>query len=251
MPITDPTALATLGNRLHGGSLIEQAMATRTTVMADLDQLKARKLLGDEDIANLNALIAEAHRVLEARTLATSEARVQTHTKTTALRDLKADRTALLKCFQSAFWDTPELSEFQRNTYQGKSTAKFCADLSRKLTFAKKHVEVLKTVGADLEFLTGMETKLRALEASAGSQEAILNALPEGTEQWNICKGKLYLALKRINNSGRALYSKDPVSAAKYTLTILRRRDKTKNTPTTETPTSEVTSPNIATTKAA
>jgi hypothetical protein len=226
-------------------------MATRTTVIADLEQLKARKLQGDNDIANLDGLIAEAHRVLEARTLAASESRVQTHTKTIALQDLKADRTTLLNCFQSAFWNTPELTEYQRDTYQGKSTAKFCADLSRKLTFAKKHVEVLKTVGADQEFLTRLETKLRALEASAGSQEALLNALPENTEQWNICKGRLYLALKRINNAGRALYPKDPVSAAKYTLTILRRHDKAKTAPTTETPTNEVTIPNIIPTKAA
>ena len=251
MSITDPTALATIGNRLHGGSLIEQAMATRTTVLADLDQLKARKLLGDEDIASLDAQIAEAHRVLEARTLAASEARVQTHAKTTALQDLKADRTTLWNCFKSVFWNTPELNEFQRDTYQGKSTAKFCADLSRKLTFAKKHVEVLKTVGADQTFLTSMETKLRALEASAGSQEAVINALPESTEQWNICKGRLYLALKRINNAGRALYAKDPISAAKYTLTILHRRDKTKIAPTTQPPTSEVPIPNTVATKAA
>jgi hypothetical protein len=251
MRTNETNPLVVLGMRIHGGALIEQAMSTRAIILADLDRLKAEHLLGDADIAELDALINAVHQGIEDRAVAASEVRLQTNAKKTAKDELLAARRRITACINRAFWMKPELREYRQDTYHGPSTTKIGADLSRKLAFAKQHVAVLAKVGAGKDYLDQVETKLRTFVNSAGAQEAAQVSMPESTRQFHEAKGRLYLAVKNMNNAGRALHANDSFAASKYTLTLFRRRDKNRPTTNQAETTTETPVTSIATTKAA
>jgi hypothetical protein len=59
---------------------------------------------------------------------------------------------------------------------------------------------------------------VRSLEQSSSAQDAALTQLPESTRAFCEAKGRLYGAIKDINNAGHALHDGDLAKAAKYTL---------------------------------
>jgi hypothetical protein len=69
-------------------------------------------------------------------------------------------------------------------------------------------------VGASSDFLAKFEAKVRALEASSGAQEAAIASLPDNRRSFCESKGRLYFAIKDINNAGQALHSGDLEAAA-------------------------------------
>jgi hypothetical protein len=213
-----------VGYRLSGGPLIEQANATKTTALADMPALKAEELLGDQDLDNLDALIADVHKGLEDRTAAASEARAQTVGQATALRDLKVDRRRLGHCMERAFRGKPELAQYRQNSYRGVSVALTCNDVNIKLAFAKEHQTQLTRVGATAAFLAKVEAEVRALEKTSGVQDATLTQLPESTRAFCEAKGRLYNAIKDINSAGHALHAGDLQKAANYNLKELYKK---------------------------
>lgn len=224
----EKSVAATVGYRLRGGHLVEQASEIRTLARAELDRFKQEQLLSDADMTKLDNAIAVVLQGLHDRTIATGEAHLQTAGQATALHDLKADRRRLTECVVRAFRHRPELAHFRQGTYQGTTIANFCTDLNRKLAFAKEHAAELASVGASKDFLTKLETKLRALESDSGSQEAAIATLPDNTRAFCEAKGRLYYIIKDIINAARALHASEPEAAAKYNLKVLYRRGTTK-----------------------
>jgi hypothetical protein len=132
---------------------------------------------------------------------------------------------------ERAFRARPELTEFRQGTYHGTNVPALCTDLNCKLSLAKDHAEELGRVGAGKDFLSKLETKLRILETSSGSQDATLSSLPDNRRNFCEAKGRLYFAIKDIDNAGRALYSGDPEGASKFNLKALYGRTKGKRAP--------------------
>jgi hypothetical protein len=204
--------------------LIEQANATKTIALAEMPDLKTEGLLGDQDITNLDGLVAQVHKGLEDRTAAASEARAQTADQAAAMHDLKADRRRLGHCVERAFRHKPELAQYRQSSYRGTSIAATCNDMNIKLAFAKEHQPQLAPVGVTAAFLAKVEAEVRALEHSSGAQDAAITQLPESTRAFCEAKGRLYNAIKDINSAGHALHSADLAKAAKYTLKELYRK---------------------------
>ena len=225
---TTTNLLERTGHRLHGGMLIEQAMAMRSIALADLAGFKAEGLLGDADIANLDVLIAQTHAQLEERTRNQTTANLHGTQKADIFRDLRAGRLRLNNCMESILWGKPELAEYRQGTYHGETIGRLCADVARKLAIAKQYVEQLESIGAGKAFQEKLEATLRTLETHGGQWEAAITALPEGTRKYNECKGRLFQVVRRITRAGRSLHAKDPLAASKYTLAILSRRNKTR-----------------------
>ena len=223
---TTNNLLERTGHRLHGGMLIEQAMAMRSIALADLAGFKAEGLLGDTDIANLDTLLAQVHAQLEERTRNRTTANLHGTKKIGIFRDVKAGRRRLTNCMESILWGQPELSEYRQGTYHGENLGRLCADVARKLAIAKQYVEQLEPIGAGKAFQEKLEATLRTLETHGGQWEAAITALPEGTRKYNECKGRLFQLVRRIIRAGRSLHAKDPLAASKYTLAILSRRNK-------------------------
>ena len=130
-----------------------------------------------------------------------------------------------------AFRHRPELARFRQGTYQGSTISAFCTDLNRKLAFAKEHEAELAPVGAGKDFQTKLETKLRALEADSGAQEAAIARLPDNNRAFCEAKGRLTFVIKHIINAARALHASEPEAAAKYNLKVLYRRGGAKAKP--------------------
>jgi len=221
-----------IGYRLPGGLLIEQSSTTRTIAVADLPALKAEGLLGDQDITNLDTLVAEVHQGLEDRATATIEARAQTVGQAAALRDLKVNRRRLGHCVERAFRGKPELAQYRQHSYRGVSVAATCNEMNFKLAFAKEHQAQLAATGATAAFLAKVEAEVRALENTSGVQDAAITQLPESTRAFCEAKGRLYNALKDINSAGHTLHADDLERAAQYNLKELyRKRGKAKADP--------------------
>jgi hypothetical protein len=228
MPEIERTVATNVGYHLRGGVLIEQANATKTLANADMASFKQEGLLGDADIANLDAKIADVLKGLQDRTLVTGEAHLQTAEQSVAIHDVKSDRRRLTHCVERVFTARPELAQFRQGTYHGTNVPALCTDINRKLAFAKEHQADLAPVGASSDFLAQFEAKVRALEASSGAQEAAIASLPDNRRSFCESKGRLYFAIKDINNAGQALHSGDLEAAAKYNLKVLYRRGKGK-----------------------
>lgn len=227
----DASVAASVGYRLPGGPLVEQAGSIKTLAVSEMAQFKQEKLLDDSDIANLDAAIADVVKVLQDRTASAAEAHLQTAEQAVAMQDLKADRKRLMECAVRAFRHRAELAQFRQGTSQGSSVAGLCTDLNRKLALARENEPALALVGAGKEFQDKLEAKLRALEASSGAQEAAIASLPGGNRAFCEAKGRLYFLIKDIINAARALHSKDPERASAYNLKVLYRKAATRPKP--------------------
>jgi hypothetical protein len=214
---------------LPGGALIEHALAIKAVAQADLPALKAESLLKEEDLAQVDPLVAEVHKGLEDRTASTIEARAHTNNQAGALHTLKSDRRRLGHCVDRAFRGAPELAVYRQGSYYGSSVAATCTDVRRKLAFAKEHPEPLARVGVTPAFIAKLESEVQALEQLSGTQDAALAQLPESTRAYCEAKGRLYTLTKDIISAGQALHAADPEAAAKYNSKLLyRRTGKTK-----------------------
>jgi hypothetical protein len=227
----EKSVAAAVGYRLRGGYLVEQGTEIKALALAEIERFKQENLLSEVEIANLDQAIAVVIKGLHERTIASGEAHLQTAEQATAMHDLKADRKRLIECVIRAFRHRPELIQFRQGTYQGSTVSGFCTDLNRKLAFAKEHESELAPVGAGKDFQAQLETKLRALEAGSGAQEAAIASLPDSTRAFCEAKGRLYFFIKDIINAARALHNKEPEAAAKYNLKILYRRGGAKARP--------------------
>jgi hypothetical protein len=92
----EKSVAAAVGYRLRGGTLIEQASAIKTLALAEIERFKQEQLLGDADIANLDAAIADVLKGLKDRTTAAGEAHLQTAEQATAMHELKAERRRIV-----------------------------------------------------------------------------------------------------------------------------------------------------------
>ena len=228
MSEVDKTVAATVGYRLRGGALVEQAGQIKTLATAEMARFKQEQLLDDAAIAELDAAVAKVLAGLHDRTLATGEAHLQTAEQATAMHELKVDRRRLTECVVRAFRHRPELRDFQGGTYHGTTIAAFCTDMNRKLAFAKKYEADLAPVGAGKDLIAKLETKLRAFEAGTGAQEAGIASLPDSNRAFCEAKGRLYFLIKDIISAARALHAAEPEAAAKYNLKVLYRRGNKK-----------------------
>lgn len=218
-----------VGYRLSGGVLIEQANGTKVIALADMPAFKAEGLLGDDDIAKLDALVADVHKGLQDRAAAASEARALTINQAAALRELKVTRRRLGHCVERALRGTAELVQYRQNSYHGSSVPSTCNDMNIKLAFLKKYQSPLAAVGVTAQLLAQVEADVRALEKTSGAQDAAISQLPDSTRAFCEAKGRLYHAIKDINSAGHALHAGDLEAAAKYNAKLLyQRRSKAK-----------------------
>lgn len=223
------------GYRLRGGRVIEQALATKTIALVDMDAFKSRGFLGDSDILELDARIERVRQGMNDRNLAASETRSQTADQVSTLRVLKVDRRCLDHCVDRVFHKRPEILQYRQHSYRGSSVASTCEDVNARLTFARAHQAQLAPVGVTAVFLAKLEDEVRTLQETSGTHDAAIRQLPETTRAYCEVKGRLYYAIKDINSAGHALHADDLVAAAKYSLKELYRK-RSKGEPASPTP---------------
>jgi hypothetical protein len=171
----------------------------------------------------VDAAVADVLKGLQDRSTADGEAHLQTAGQATSLHDLKADRRRLIECVVRAFRHRPELAQFRQGTYQGSTISAFCTDLNRKLAFAKEHEAELAPVGAGKDFQTKLETKLRALEADSGAQEAAIACLPSAQTQFSTVRPRMSPASRAASSVTRMAPSSTAVAAIRRSMSAFIR----------------------------
>lgn len=109
--------------------------------------------------------------------------------------------------------------------------AALCADMTRKVAFAKENVVALARVGITDDLLTQIQTSVAQLERNAGEQEKTVHTLPDATRAFSEAKGRLYDLIRDMNNAGRAFYCADQEKASRFNLKLLYRRGKPAEAP--------------------
>jgi len=224
----DRTVAVTVGYRLSGGRLLEQASATRRAALGDLDALRWEGLLREADILNLDALVDVVHASLQDRSIADADARASASEQGSALHELTSDCTRLGHCVRRVFRHRSELSRFPQGSFNEDNVSALCSDLNGKLAFAREHETELAQVGINREYLTKVQARVRALEESARLEGAALASLASSVRSYCENKGRLYFAINDINDAGQALHAADFEAAAKYNLQALYRTAKSK-----------------------
>lgn len=216
------------GLRSPGRNLVDQANATIKLAADDLKALKGEELLDDKELKDARDLVAAVDAGLKDRTVAEAEARTFTGAQDDLLRKMKVLRRKLRSAGARALRGSTDLDEFNQRTARGSSIPRLKEEVKAKLAIVARNAEAFKSKGAGPRFVALVEKTLADLETADAAQEASLSSLPPATREFSEKKGRLYYAVKDLNDAGRSLYADDVEKAARYNLRILYRRGGAK-----------------------
>lgn len=170
----------------------------------------------------LRSLREEVSQAFRSRTLAAEDVSAATEKRDAILSDAKAWMRQLVTLAPNAFFAQPEeADDFAKARKLSRRVAYAIERIGYLVDTAKKHKAALSEWGINASFLKEGEALLKALRESEGKQDRQVADLPREVQNFREKKGRLYVALKRLQRVGRATYVRDPLSAARYNLNIL------------------------------
>jgi len=217
----DETTVATIGSRLRAAFLIQQVQYTLEVANADGPALWA--LLPDGYEREVHDMMRSVERRLKEKTFAEEESKLAT----VAQNDWMA---------QGKVWRRKVVARAQRATRMGKDMPEKLVRIGRAwnvqalLVQMIDMVHLLEQYAADIpggvrDLVTGGRDIVAQLSTADAKQEAArLAELPQVVRAYQADKGRLYMAIKAINDTGRELHAHDSLKAARYNLSILHRR---------------------------
>lgn len=223
MDSVDRATAIKVGYHLRGSHVVEQAHATRELGQSELQRFVAEELLTQADFDGFTPFLDQVEAGLRDKTVAASEAHAHTAAQNLGAREVKVARRRLDRAVSRGFRHSPVRAEYRKDTHHGHSVPLLVADMRRKLALAEAHADALAKKGASRRFLDDTKAKVDALEQRDAQQETALANLPDKTRAFCEAKGRLYFAIKDINDAGHALHAADPEQAGKYNLKILYR----------------------------
>jgi uncharacterized ParB-like nuclease family protein len=113
----------------------------------------------------------------------------------------------------------------------GSGTAALQKQILEMTELASKVATLLPGKGVEALIAEGTALAASLGEANAAQSVAHGKALPEAVASFYQEKGRLYYALKAINDAGHELHAADPAAAAKYNLSILHRKAAKRTAP--------------------
>jgi hypothetical protein len=125
-----------------------------------------------------------------------------------------------LQTFES---EPAKLGEFRGGVRVGQSIPRLRIELKTMLNTYRKYAKELAGFGGTDAFIKQGDAALADLDAADDKQESERKALPTGTQELNLKKGELYVAVRRVVRAGRIVFRKTPGRAEAYSYEILRR----------------------------
>ncbi len=219
--------LIEIGYRLRGGHLLQQAGYTLALAQQEGAALEAA--LPQGFLADFAAARAEVEQGLSSRANVVAEAKDSTRIQNETLRRAREWRrrvSAVARMAERSGQPVPgeliAIGGSMRSVPTALQSAKQIVGLlesSAKLFEAFPLYEAVLGEGENL---------VAALGAADATQEhKRLSDLPQAAQGFYAAKGKLYVAIKMVNDAGRALLAGDVASASRFNMSILYRRPGT------------------------
>lgn len=214
--------LVAFGERLRLDYLAGQAGYTLGVAAEDGEQLL--RYLKAEMLDEAGMLYAELLSNLQNRRLVEDDAREAAREQNRLFREMKTFRRKV--SFTARAWSSLGVEVPQGLiTYSGARTLPAVArQVEEMLSQLEANKDRISAPIVD-ELIAEGRNLVQVFRAQDAAQEQKhLAQLPAAVRELNIKKGRLYLALKAINDAGRALHAADPFRASRYHLSILHRR---------------------------
>lgn len=223
--------LLELGVRFRLDYLSEQAGYTLGLAGRDSQELSAYLPAG---------LMDEAHALWETvrakaadKKFAAEEARAATREQNRLFRNAKLWRRRVANLAASASHLGTEMPAGLLVYASARTVPALLSQMENMLKLLDENKTRLPQAAGDLI------AEGRSLADGLRSQDAFqeqkrLSELPRATRDINIVKGKLYSAIKAINDIGRTVFAGEPRKAAEYNLSILHRDTGPRKKPAAE-----------------
>ncbi len=202
---------------------MEQAGTTIKLAEADHAALLAEELIEPDELAAATAALEAVKAGLTDRGIKESEARSHTELQDDLVRKLKVLRRKLSSAMRRAARGTAALKAYEKGTARGAGVADLMKDILAKLGAAAPLVGAKK--GPKPSLIEAVKKAAADLEAANSAQEAAIKKLPADFRGFCEKKGKLYEAIKDLNDAGQGLYADDLLKAAQYNMKLLYRSE--------------------------
>ncbi len=162
----------------------------------------------------------------EDKVVMTAESKLATGTQNTAMRTLKEwGRKAVARTKAASRTGAP-IPDQSIIVLDARSVPAMIAQAQRQLSLMAEHATTMDKLGAPVQPLIDEGRLLcDALIAADGEQElARQSSLPSKVSSFYLWKAELYTGLKMINDAGHELYAHNPLSSARFNLSLLHRR---------------------------
>jgi len=217
----DETTLARIGNRLRVEYLVQQAHYTLEVAHADGAALWA--LLPDGAERNLHALMLSLERRWEERNIAEEESRIATMAQNDWIARGKVWRRKVVSRAKMASRLGKELPDKLLRIGRADTVQPLLMQMTEMVHLLEQHATDMATSVRDL-VAEGRDIIQQLSTVDAKQEAKRLAELPQAVRAFQADKGRLYLAIKAINDAGRELHADDSSRAARYNLSILHRR---------------------------
>jgi len=212
------------GQRYRAGFLLEQGGYTLAVARQAGPQYEA--LLPQNFMTEAEAVQREVEKGLRDRTNVAADAKDSTRVQNEVLRRTREWRRKMVavgRMAQRAGVNIPEaLTTIGRG---GASVPAALRGLHEAVGLLKEHATDFAPFPLYDAVVGEGESLATALAGADAEQERKrLSDLPKTVLDWYAAKGRLYTAIKMMNDAGRALYAGDVTMAARFNMEILYRR---------------------------
>lgn len=221
----DETTLVRHGTRLRAEHLVQQVAYTLEVANADGAGLWGLLVPGYADA------VRDAMRSIELRrhdkTVAAEESRLATLTQNDWVAEAKVWRRKAAASARRATRFGKEMPDKLLRISGASSVQALLGQLTDMVDLLEHHSADIP--GPVRALITEGRNIVHRLSSADAKQEAKrLAELPRAVRAYYADKGRLYLALKAINDAGHQLHAADAPMAARYNLAILHRRRPAK-----------------------
>jgi hypothetical protein len=218
------------GGRLRAKNLIEQA--GYTLGLAALDGTPLEDLLDDGYLPASRTVLGALEVALKDRAVSDQESKDAGGFEKDAVARSKTWRRKLASRARRASRLGRKMPEALVTIGRvGSGTAALQKQILEMTELASKVATLLPGKGVEALIAEGTALAASLGEANAAQSVAHGKALPEAVASFYQEKGRLYYALKAINDAGHELHAADPAAAAKYNLSILHRKAAKRTAP--------------------
>lgn len=216
--------LVAMGERLRGEALLAQARYSLDLAAGDGDDLTA--LLPADFVPAAAELAAAIGSLLADPALGAADAGLSRAGADDGVRDAKVWRRRLVERAVRAQRFGAKLPSELVQLGRAGAAGPLALQLRGLAKLATDHAAELGKAGPDPAALVAEGAALADVLARAVRDREVrsLSEVPAAARRLSADKGRLYFALKALNDAGHELYAHDPVGAARYNLTLLYRR---------------------------
>jgi len=221
--------LIAAGGRLRADYLALQG--EYTLALADSEREAISALLPPGYLDEFERELKKLEEQRSDRKLIAEESKEATRAQNIAFSRAKSWRRKVSKRAQRAARLGEEMPEVLLRYGSAKTVPAVAGQMNEMLKILEAVKDRLPGAGADALLSEGREIFTALTSADARQEKKRLDELPRAVKDFYEQKGRIYYAIKAINDAGRELHENNPAAAAAYHLSILRRKAAAEKKP--------------------